>query len=157
VIAEIFPDAYDEGRPTFRPDKLRRKRFPSTFPIGRYVSQPLSVKCHSLEDLRKFLETCRAVSDKEQFGQDNYWMPPDEFEKSRKGDCEDFAVYAWRQLQELGYKARFVAGALGDDSRGHAWVTFEDRGKHFLLEPQLACSTCNSRDSTHSNTNRKSQ
>lgn len=137
MIAELFPEAYDtQGRPTFRPDQLHRRRFPSTFPIGRYVTQPLTVKCHSLEDLRKFLRTCHGVSDKEQFGKDDYWMPPEDFEKSRKGDCDDFAMYAWRQLLEMGYKARFVGGIVGDSLAKHAWVTFERDGKHFLLEPQ---------------------
>ena len=65
-------------------------------------------------------------------------MPPEDFEKSRKGDCDDFAMYAWRQLLEMGYKARFTAGKVGDEPGRHAWVTFEEDGKHFLLEPQ-AC------------------
>jgi hypothetical protein len=137
VIAEIFPKAYDvDGRSTFRPDQLHRRRFPSTFPIGRYLTHPLTVRCRSLEDLRKFLRKCRPVSDKEQFGKDDYWMPPEEFEKSRKGDCDDFAMYAWRQLLEMGYRARFVAGRIGDGPVKHAWVTFQKDGKHFLLEPQ---------------------
>jgi hypothetical protein len=139
MIAEIFPEAYDTtGRPTFRPDQQRRSRsrFPSTFPIGRYVSLPLAFKCSSLEDLRRFLRTCRGVSDKEQFGKADYWMPPEDFEKSRKGDCDDFAMYAWRQLLEMGYKARFVIGRVGDSLEKHAWVSFEEDGKQFLLEPQ---------------------
>ena len=136
MIAEIFPKVYDQGRPAFRPDQVHRHRFPCTFPIGRYVTQPLTVKCQSLEDLRKFLRTCRGVTDKEQFGKADYWMPPEDFEKSRKGDCDDFAMYAWRQLLEMGYKARFTAGRVGDSPLRHAWVTFEEEGKHFLLEPQ---------------------
>jgi hypothetical protein len=137
MIAEIFPEAYDtEGRPTFRPDQRRHSRFPSTFPFGSYVSQPLTVKCNSLEDLRAFLKKCRYVSDEEQFGRKEYWMPPQEFERSRKGDCEDFSLYAWRQLLEMGYKARFVGGTAGDSPLGHAWVTFQKNGKHYLLEPQ---------------------
>jgi len=137
MIAEIFPQAYDtEGRPTFRPDRKRRSRFPSTFPFGSYVSQPLTVKCTSLEDLRVFLRKCRYVSDEEQFGKKEYWMPPQDFERSRKGDCEDFSLYAWRQLLEMGYKARFVGGTVGDSPSGHAWVTFQKDHKHYLLEPQ---------------------
>jgi len=62
-------------------------------------------------------------------------MPPEEFERSRKGDCDDFAMYAWRQLLEMGYKTRFVVGSAGPWNQGHAWVTFEKEGKHFLLEP----------------------
>jgi hypothetical protein len=65
-------------------------------------------------------------------------MPPEEFERSRKGDCEDFSLYAWRQVQSLGYRTRFVGGKHGRYGDGHAWVTFERDGKTFLLEP-LAC------------------
>ena len=63
-------------------------------------------------------------------------MPPEEFERSRKGDCDDFAIYAWRQLLEMGYSARFVAGKLSDSPQGHAWFYFEKNGEHFLLEPR---------------------
>jgi hypothetical protein len=140
MIAEVFPEAYDtEARSTFRPDQRRKRRFPSTFPIGRFVSQPLTVECKNLEDLRNFLRKCRYVSDQEQFGCRDFWMPPEEFERSRKGDCEDFALYAWRQLSSLGYAARFVGGRHGRYGTGHAWVTFEKDGKTFLMEPQ-ACS-----------------
>ena len=37
---------------------------------------------------------------------------------------------------EMGYNARFVVGTVGYSPQGHAWVTFEKGGKHFLLEPQ---------------------
>jgi Bacterial transglutaminase-like cysteine proteinase BTLCP len=140
MIAEVFHEAYDvHGRSTFRPDERRHSHFPSTFPIGRYLSQPLTVECKNLEDLRTFLRKCRYVSDREQFGQPDYWMPPEEFERTRKGDCEDFALYAWRQLLSLGYSARFVGGTSGRYGDGHAWVTFDKDGKTFLLEA-LACS-----------------
>lgn len=137
MIAEVFPEAYDvHGRSTFRPDQRRHSHFPSTFPIGRYLSQPLTVECKNLEDLRTFLRKCRYVSDEEQFGRPDYWMPPEEFERARKGDCEDFALYAWRQLLSLGYSARFVGGKCGRYGEGHAWVTFDKDGKTFLLEAQ---------------------
>jgi hypothetical protein len=140
MIAEVFPEAYDsKGRQTFRPDQRRRSHFPSTLPIGRYLSQPLSVECKDLEDLRSFLRKCRYVSDEEQFGRRDFWIPPEEFELSRKGDCEDFALYAWRQLLSLGYSTRFVGGKHGRYGEGHAWVTFEKDGKNYLMEPQ-ACS-----------------
>jgi len=68
MIAEIIPEAYDAlGRKVLRPD-LRRKGVHPTFPVGRYVSQLLTVTCESILDIRKFLATCKAVSDKEQFG-----------------------------------------------------------------------------------------
>ena len=105
--------------------------------MGRYLSQPLTVKCETIADVRRFLSTCSAVSDKEQFGTDEYWQPPEDFEKTRKGDCEDFALWTWRELLAMGYDARFVAGRHGRFGIGHAWVTFQRDGKCYLVEPQL--------------------
>ena len=138
MIAEIVPEAYDAfGRKTVRPD-WRRKGVQPTFPMGRYFSQPLTVKCESIRDIRQFLLGCRGVSDKELFGMDDYWQPPEEFERIRKGDCDDFALWAWRQLLALGYDARFVVGRHGQYGIGHAWVEFFKDGKWFLLEPRLS-------------------
>jgi len=80
------------------------------------------------------LAGCTYVSDEEQFGEKDYWQPPEQFEESRKGDCEDFALWAWRQLLHMNYDARFVTGISGQYRAGHAWVTFEKNGKYFLLE-----------------------
>jgi hypothetical protein len=137
LIAETIPGAYDAlGRKDFRPD-LRRKGLRPTLPIGRYLSHPLKTHCATIGDVRKFLSTCRAVSDKELFGKDEYWQPPEDFEKSKKGDCEDFALWTWRQFLAMGYDARFVVGRHGRFGIGHAWVTFQKDGKCYLLEPQL--------------------
>jgi hypothetical protein len=52
VIAEIIPEAYDAvGRPVSQPFHRRRGVHP-TFPMGRYVSQPLAVKCKNVSDIR---------------------------------------------------------------------------------------------------------
>jgi hypothetical protein len=135
LIAEIIPGAYDAvGRKVFRPD-LRRKGLHPTFPMGRYLSQPLSVSCQTIREVRKFLSSCRSVSDKEQFGKDEYWQPPDHFEQTKRGDCDDFALWTWRQFLAMGYDARFVAGRKGN--QGHAWVTFQQNGKHYIVEPQF--------------------
>jgi hypothetical protein len=75
------------------------------------------------------------VSDQEQFGERDYWQPPEQFEESKKGDCEDFALWAWRQLLHLNYPARFALGSAGRYGAGHAWVTFQRDGKTYLLEP----------------------
>jgi predicted transglutaminase-like cysteine proteinase len=87
--------------------------------------------------VRSFLASCQYISDREQFGKDDYWQPPDEFEKRKKGDCEDFALWTWRQLLNLGYDARFVVGSSGRYGDGHAWVEyFEDR----MLSPRVFSS-----------------
>jgi hypothetical protein len=138
MIAEVFEEIYDaHGHKVFRPDFYRKGIHP-TFPFGRYVSHPLGVKCDSLEDIRKFLAGCKQVKDQDNFGKPDYWQPPDEFEKLRSGDCDCFALWTWRQLLTLGMPARFVIGRAGSIPRGHAWVTFEDAGKTFLVEPTYA-------------------
>jgi Bacterial transglutaminase-like cysteine proteinase BTLCP len=131
-----MPDAYDvDGRKVFRPDLRRHGGFKPTFPPGRFLSHPLKYWCSDLNELREFLRTCKYVSDKEQFGRKDYWEPPDQFEETKKGDCEDFALWTWRQLLHLGYAARFVGGRAGRYGDGHAWVVFTQNDKTYLLEP----------------------
>ncbi|HRQ37164.1 MAG TPA: transglutaminase domain-containing protein [Chloroflexota bacterium] len=61
-----------------------------------------------------------------------------EFETSRQGDCEDHALWAWRKLVKLGLPAEFVVGqakwTADHPLEAHAWVTFLQDGRHFLLE-----------------------
>ena len=139
MISEVFSAAYDPtGQAVFRPSRRRYFKFAPNFPMGRHVTQPLSVVCRDLDDIRLFLRTCRYVSDQEQFGRRDYWMPPEEFERSRCGDCEDFALWTWRQLMMLGYSARFVRGHGGRYGGGHAWVTFERERRTFIVEALAA-------------------
>jgi hypothetical protein len=136
MIAEIIPGAYDaEGHPVARPFDRRRGIRP-TLPMGRYVSQPLAVKCNTVDDLRRFRRGCRAVSDEKLFGKREYWQPPEEFERRKAGDCEDFSLWTWRQLMAMGHDTRFVVGEHGRYRTGHAWVMFFKDGKCFLVEPQ---------------------
>jgi len=138
VIAEIIPEAYDaKGHRVSQPFHGRKGLHP-TFPLGRYVSQPLSLQCRNLEEMRQFLSKCRAVSDEKLFGKEDYWQPPDEFEKRRAGDCEDFSFWTWRQLLNMGLDARIVFGRSSRYGIGHAWTMFFENGKCFLLEPQAA-------------------
>ena len=141
MIAEIIPEAYDSvGKLLYLPSKKRHRFFAPTLPMRRYVTQPLTVRCHTFTDLREFLRTCRYVPDVEQFGTTDYWLPPEEFERRKQGDCEDFALWTWRQMLTMGYEARFVGGSAGRYGVGHAWVTFRDGGRTFLLEPLLAAA-----------------
>ena len=138
MIAEVIPEAYDAvGKQVSQPFS-RRKGLHPTFPMGRYISQPVSIQCSTMGDVRNFLSSCRYVSDKELFDKIDYWQPPEEFEKRKKGDCEDFALWTWRQLLSMGYDARFVGGSAGRYGAGHAWVEYFKDGKCFLLEP-LCC------------------
>ena len=136
MIAEIIPGAYDVcGKRIPRP---RKQHGFTQRPMGAFLSQPLKVACRDLDEIRAFLVTCQYVSDSDQFGVLDHWMLPQEFEQIRKGDCEDFALWAWRQLLTLGYEARFVTGSAGRYGAGHAWLTFCAEGKTYLMEPQAA-------------------
>ena len=138
MIAEAFSTYDATGRPVLRPSRRRYGNFGPNAPLGRHLTQPLSVRCTDLEDVRRFLQGCRYVSDEAQFGRRDYWMPPEEFELRRQGDCDDFALWTWRQLMHLGYSARFVVGCAGRYGDGHAWVTFERDGRTFIVESLLA-------------------
>jgi transglutaminase superfamily protein len=135
MIAEIIPDAYDaEGVQVSQPFLKLRAPHP-TFPMGRYISQPLTIECGTIAEVRSFLANCEYVSDKELFDKNDYWQPPDEFERRKKGDCEDFALWTWRQLLEMGYDARFIGGSCGRYGAGHAWVEYFENDTCFLVEP----------------------
>jgi hypothetical protein len=137
LIGEIIPAIYDvQGKSIGFPVSRKHKHlFHGTFPIGRYVSQPLSFQCSSIKELCHFLNKCAYMSDQEQFHREDYWMPPEEFEKCKRGDCDDFALWTWRQLIGMGYKARYVIGRSGKYGEGHAWVTMEKMGKFYIVEP----------------------
>ena len=139
MVAEVIPEAYQvSGKRIFAPTMRRHRAFAPTFPMGRYVTQPLAVECKSLEEIRAFLKQCRYVPDQEQFDRKDYWMPPELFEQRKRGDCDDFALWTWRQLMALGYDARYVVGRAGRYGDGHAWVTFTENERTFLMEP-MAC------------------
>ena len=139
MIAELSPRLYDvNGHKVFGPKRSQRRMgFRPTFPMARNFTQPLKHRCSSLEELRDFLCTCRPA-DVPVGRRRDYWQPPEEFEQTRTGDCVDFAIWTWRQMVEMGYRARFVGGSSGMYGEGHAWVTFEKDGGQFLLEPQRA-------------------
>ena len=63
MIAEIIPEIDDAlGKQVSQPFHARKLPRP-TFPMGRFVSQPLTTQCKNVEELRQFLNGCRAVSD----------------------------------------------------------------------------------------------
>ncbi len=136
MIAEIIPEGYDATGRQVSQLFFQGKAPAAALPIGRYISQPLTVKCESIRDVRRFLAGCRGVSTQDLFGK-YCWQPPEEFERLKKGGCVDFSLWTWRQLLSLGYDARFVGGSSGRYRTGHAWVEYFQDGKCFLLEPQL--------------------
>jgi hypothetical protein len=109
-------------------------------PFAAYFEGASGVRVHSLDDIVTWLQTCEYVSDAELFHERDVWQHPAAFEQRRRGDCEDFALWAWRKLAELGIDAEFCVGRVicGDRSRcgyQHAWVIYRVNESVFLFEP----------------------
>ncbi len=98
-----------------------------------YFTGESSVKVNNVAEICDWLTACEYRYDKNLFMEAEFWQHPVTFEQIRKGDCEDHALWAWRKLVNLGFKAEFVVGKMKDGG-GHAWVFFEQNGHHYLLE-----------------------
>ena len=99
------------------------------------------VEVQTLDELQDWLLGCEYVRDPELFNEADFWQHPRTFEQLRRGDCEDYALWAWRKLLELGYDADLVSGrclpwkpGVSDAERGHVWVVFRRDGESYLLE-----------------------
>jgi hypothetical protein len=113
----------------------------STHDFAWYFQGTSTVFVSSLDDIENWLLGCEYVSDPDLFRVDDYWQHPQTFEQIRRGDCEDFALWAWRKLIELGYDADLVAGRClpwtpGADGqeRTHCWVMLRRDGASYLFE-----------------------
>jgi len=98
------------------------------------------VAVSSIDDIVAWLQTCEYVSDVDQFHEPDVWQRPSDFERRRRGDCEDFALWAWRKLIEIGVDAEFFVGRVvcGDDgsvARQHAWIVYRCDDEVYLFEP----------------------
>jgi hypothetical protein len=108
-------------------------------PFAEYFEGPSCVHVRSIDEIVAFLQTCEYVTDIELFHWPDFWQHPGAFERLRRGDCEDFALWGWRKLAELGIDAEFYVGrVICDDQpevdRQHAWVVYRVDGTEFLFE-----------------------
>jgi hypothetical protein len=109
-------------------------------PWAEYFKGESGVRVASIDDIVAWLQTCEYVTDLELFQKRDFWQHPGIFEKLRRGDCEDFALWAWRKLAEIGVDAelcvgRVICGDRPDVHRQHAWVVYRVEGIAFLFEP----------------------
>jgi len=108
-------------------------------PFAEYFKGESHVRVGCLDDIVAWLQTCEYVTDLEQFQKCDVWQHPGIFEQRRQGDCEDFALWAWRKLAEVGIDAEFFVGrvicAETRIDRQHAWIVYRIDGTAFLFEP----------------------
>lgn len=105
-------------------------------PFDYYFTGQSRVEVSSINDIITWLLGCEYVPDPVQFEKRDHWQHPVDFEKTRRGDCEDFALWAWRKLVELGHEAEFMVGkwVRGKRIGTHAWVLLEHEGNRYLFE-----------------------
>ena len=111
--------------------------------FARYFEGESRVRVESIDDIVDWLLTCQYMTDAIQFHQRDLWQHPITFEQLRCGDCEDFALWAWRKLADIGIESEFYVGrvVVGDEpgvDRQHAWVVYRLDGVLFLFEPAAA-------------------
>jgi hypothetical protein len=108
--------------------------------FSEYFEGTSRVPASSIDDIVGWLGSCEYVSDREQFHEPDLWQQPCAFEQRRRGDCEDFALWTWRKLIEIGIEAEFFVGrVLCSDQpaidRQHAWVMYRHGHDAYLFEP----------------------
>ena len=99
------------------------KRLSLPVPIGAFGPGSLSefaqyfegeshVRVESIDEIVEWLLNCQYMTDAIQFNERDLWQHPISFEQLRCGDCEDFALWAWRKLADLGIDAEFYVGRV---------------------------------------------
>jgi predicted transglutaminase-like cysteine proteinase len=107
--------------------------------FSHFLEGESTVNVSSIDDIEDWLLGCKYESDRALFNESDFWQHPITFEHLRAGDCEDFALWAWRKLLGLGIDADLVVGyCVGDGKLGagaHAWVVVRKDNEEFLFEP----------------------
>jgi hypothetical protein len=109
----------------------------SLHPFPWYFEGESHVAVTCVDDICDWLLACEYVPDPDLFRESDFWQHPLTFEQLRKGDCEDYALWAWRKLVEMGLEAELVAGIWHPHNAvagGHVWVRYQHDGVDFILE-----------------------
>ncbi len=105
--------------------------------FSHYLGGVSRVTARTPVEIAGWLLLCRYADDPQLLDEADHWLHPTTFEVVRSGDCEDFALWAWRKMAEHTYDAEFVVGVrrLADGSTGrHAWVTYRHEREEFLFD-----------------------
>ncbi len=85
-------------------------------------------------DIDLFMQVCfDYVRDAEHHGLSDHWQDPHHTLEAKRGDCEDWAVFAWYVLERAGAEARVLCMFTEDD--GHAVC--------LALDEEHAMTICN--------------
>ena len=142
--SDIDRDAVETQKKLNHIWKWRYQNIPNKFfghgcdyPFEHYISGESNVTINNLDELCTWLLGCKYIPDYIKKGQRDHWSHPDEFESERTGDCEDFALWAWRKLKDLHFDADFTVGKwIHENGRigTHAWVIIRQIDGDLILE-----------------------
>lgn len=110
------------------------------FPYDRYLERESTVEIKSVRDMCEWLLGCEYMPDQEFFNQSDLWQHPVDFETTRKGDCEDHSLWAWRKFYDMGIQAEFVVGKIQgkDQTEGdHTWIILKNGSEFHIMETTL--------------------
>jgi hypothetical protein len=123
---------------------------PSSDYFRTYCSRKSAVAVGSLEEICDWLQRCEYDGLITHLCAPGGWPLAEDFENTRRGDCKDHALWAWRKLNELGIVAELMCGQVRDNKekfqrlvpfspqmfqQGHAWVQFQRDGTDYLFDP----------------------
>lgn len=98
--------------------------------------------CKQQNRIRRYLNMARSFRFQQEDWlssgrQEDHWQLPEETERLESGDCEDLAIWLYCHLLDEGFNnIRLTLGFAGaKDKALHAWVTWYERGKTYILDP----------------------
>ena len=95
--------------------------------------QNLAAQLTSPEDIVRFIwRHFRVESDQTQFGTADRWQSPEELLQSERGDCEDFALFAYAVFKAQGTQA-FLLNVYGQ-GYGHTVCVFKKNGVFHAID-----------------------
>lgn len=100
---------------------------------GDFSIQSLSPALVTPELIARYIwKNFSVESDRRQFGENEHWQSPEELLRTRKGDCEDFALFAAEVLKANGISS-FLVNIYGRKF-AHTICIFKENGKYQILD-----------------------
>ncbi len=112
--------------------------FMSTEARAQVLDRPLSLQVlasqlNTPEAIAKYMwRHFQVESDRAQFGREEKWQSPEEFLTTRRGDCEDFALFA-QQVLKLNGISSFLLNVYSDKT-AHTVCVFKEGGFYHVID-----------------------
>jgi len=106
---------------------------PTNAKAVEYTFQNISSNLTSPEQIARYIfRNFVYETDQAQFGSEEHWQAPEELMANRKGDCEDFALFASEILKANGISS-FLLNVYGKKF-AHTLCVFKENGKFNVID-----------------------